>query len=458
MKTQRVEYADQVRQPQVEVAFDELVCYLLDLGAVPNPHGWKLLRSTGLWTPVGCCLMMSPEGREDALTVAPSNDSDGNLSLAVAWSSSWITRDYSNLPPYWVRLPSPPQKAEDINQASSSSGGHNESSSNPEDELEKAKRDTQKETTAEIQSPNHENIPRSSDAITCQISMSGLVTALTEQNHYGAPSTLNLDSLYIDHLRVHPLKSTGVWFASAATAFGTSSQTILWNYKIPDEILSFARKETVPCGVLVVLGMADESETPDWATKHRDYGAAIDQFARRSQEQRTAMAAEALMSPAQREAAVQARMRRENEQRMQDMRDKVRTDQIRRDQRMMEALQSPKWDTKLVSEHSLPWLQARGHWDKTLSVKDVVGFMLHRMVLDGEFAANICRMLDKWKAWADVGGMKQSDYQAVQDDQDDFANAALLVAMIRDTSTALEGTVSMDLQECLRMWRKVRLG
>jgi hypothetical protein len=39
LNTQRVEYADQLRQPQVEVAFDELVCYLLDLGAQPDPHG-----------------------------------------------------------------------------------------------------------------------------------------------------------------------------------------------------------------------------------------------------------------------------------------------------------------------------------------------------------------------------------------------------------------------------------
>lgn len=125
---------------------------------------------------------------------------------------------------------------------------------------------------------------------------------------------------------------------------------------------------------------------------------------------------------------------------------------------MMEALQSPRWDTKLVAEHCLRWLQEKGHWDSSSTVKDVVGFILHRMVLDGEFAASICRMLDKWKAWADVGGMKQSDYQAVQDDQVDFAHAILLVAIIRDASSALEGTLSMDLQECLRMWRKVRLG
>src|SRR5512140_3375661 len=49
LQNQRIEYADQLRQPQVEVAFDELVSYLLDLGAVPEPHGFRLLRSTGLW-------------------------------------------------------------------------------------------------------------------------------------------------------------------------------------------------------------------------------------------------------------------------------------------------------------------------------------------------------------------------------------------------------------------------
>ncbi|KAJ3459585.1 hypothetical protein MRS44_015658 [Fusarium solani] len=457
MKTQRVEYADQVRQPQVEVSFDELVCYLLDLGAVPNPHGWKLLRSTGLWTPVGCSLMMSPDGREDALTVALSNDSDGNLSLAVAWSSSWITRDYSNLPPYWVRLPAPPQKQEVPDQgASSEAAGSSRRGS--EEGLAKPEKPDKGMDSIELDSIHQENSSQSKKAITCQIAMSGIVTALTEQTHYGNQSNFNLDSLYVDHLRIHPVKSDGVWFASAATAFGTSSQTILWNYKIPDEILYFARKETVPCGVLVVLGMVDESETPDWATKHNDYGASIDQFARRSQERRAAMAAEARMAPAQREVAVRERMRKETEQSMHDMRDKMRADQQRRDQRMMEALQSPKWDTKLVAEHSLQWLKANGHWDASLTLKDVVGFMLHRMVLDGEFASNIFRMLDLWKAWGDVGGMRQSDYQAVQDDKPGFANATLLVALIRDTSTAVEGTVSMDLQECLRMWRKVRLG
>jgi hypothetical protein len=80
------------------------------------------------------------------------------------------------------------------------------------------------------------------------------------------------------------------------------------------------------------------------------------------------------------------------------------------------------------------------------------------MVLDGQFAASVYRMLDLWKAWADNGGMRRTDLAAVQDDQLSFARASLLIAVIKDTSTALEGTLSMDLQECLRMWKQVRLG
>ncbi|RFU78077.1 hypothetical protein TARUN_4138 [Trichoderma arundinaceum] len=457
MKTQRVEYADQVRQPQVEIAFDELVSYLLDLGAVPNPHGWKLLRSTGLWAPVGCSLMMSPDGREKALTVAPLDDSDGHLSLAVAWSSSWITRDHAHLPPYWVRLPSPAGKSKE---PGSSIGGFrgkkDEKKVQGSDEYQiqdGGASDAASHDDADfVERQVHSNIQHD---ITCEISLSGLVTALiqADPNRSTAP-----ESLYIDHLRIQSRRSDGIWFASAATAYGTSSQTILWNYKIPDEILSFSRKETVPCGILVLLGMVDESETPEWATKYNDYGASLDQFSQRSREQRQAMEAEARMAPAQREQAVKDRMRRETEQRMQDMRDKMRTDQQRRDQRAMEALQSPRWDTKLVADYCLKWLKARGVWDESLSVKEIVGFMLHRMVRDGEFTSTVCKMLDTWKAWADMGGMRKVDYQAIQENQSTFAEATLLIALIKDTSDALEGTLAMDLQECLRMWHKVRLG
>lgn len=43
-------------------------------------------------------------------------------------------------------------------------------------------------------------------------------------------------------------------------------------------------------------------------------------------------------------------------------------------------------------------------------VEEVVEFMLPRVVFDGEVTADICRLLNKWKGWTDVGGIKQSDY------------------------------------------------
>jgi hypothetical protein len=140
------------------------------------------------------------------------------------------------------------------------------------------------------------------------------------------------------------------------------------------------------------------------------------------------------------------------------VRDKTRLDAQRRDARLMEALQSPRWDVKRVAEHNLSWLKRRNEVPESMGNKEVVGIVLHQMVLDGEFASSLCRMLDLWKNWAENGGMRKSDMAALREDQLAFARASLLVAMIKDTSTALEGTLSTDLQECLRMWRKVRLG
>lgn len=136
----------------------------------------------------------------------------------------------------------------------------------------------------------------------------------------------------------------------------------------------------------------------------------------------------------------------------------MRQDAHRRDTRVTEALQSPKWETKLVAERNLAWLKKTGEAAESVGLKDVVGTILHRMVLDGQYASAIVRMLDAWKAWADIGGMKRGDFASLQTDQVLFSEATLLVALIKDTTTALEGTLSVDLQECLRMWRKVRLG
>ncbi|KAK6845802.1 hypothetical protein PG995_009386 [Apiospora arundinis] len=456
IKTQRVEYADQLRQPQVEVAFDELVSYLLDLGAVPDPHGWKLLRSTGLWTPAGCALMTA-RGGQKALSIAPLDDSDGHLSLAVNWMPSWTTRDFSSLPPYWVRLPPPPPKKPEPSESAEAST--TQDPSEMADDEGAAKKDAasvhSKESIDSIEKQGKENVVK---PITCEISIDGLATAISQEADL-LRSDSSLHSLFIGHLRVRRDKQDGMWFASACTAYGTTNQTMLWNYKIPDEILAFARRDTVPCGVLVLLRVVDDAETPEWATKHNTMDEQHEQFVRQNTERQLAMRAEQQMSPADRQRAAAARMDRENMQRMQDMRDRMRLDRQRLEARESEALQSPKWDTKLVAERNLRWLKLRRIVDESLELKEAVGTLLHRMVLDGQFTSSICSMLDLWKAWADNGGMRRSDYIALRDDPETFAHASLLVAMIKEATTASdEGSLSVELQECMRMWRTVRLG
>ena len=334
VKTQRVEYADQVKQPQATVALDELVCYLMDLGAVPDSQGWQLLRSAGLWAPVGCCLMRSPDGREKALTVGPLHDSDGHLSLTLAWSSSWVSRGATHLPPYWIRLASNPRTAGRHQKTTSTDG----TGADLKDRDEKPKEPLLPVTEDHEQSTSHSKRVSLGDSIdaeghfneqrdlNCEIEGTGLVAA-----HPAADNSERTDSppqpLYIEHLRLPSSRSTaipgnakdGVWWASSATAYGTSSRTVLWNYKIPDEILAFAAKTSVPCGIMVILGMVDEAEAPDWATKYEDAAkTSMEIFVQRSDERRMAMSAESRMTPDQRQHAVRERMMRESQQTMRD--------------------------------------------------------------------------------------------------------------------------------------------
>ncbi|KDN70723.1 hypothetical protein CSUB01_08320 [Colletotrichum sublineola] len=443
LKTQRVEYADQLRQPQADINFEELVSYLLDLGAVPDAHGWRLLRSTGLWTPVGCTLMHSPDGQHKALTIAPLNDSDGHLSLSVTWSSHWTTRSHQSLPPYWVRLPPPPEVP----------------LTDPQPQPAKDAKETPSPTSS-ISSIARAVDTAAKSPIACKISSHGLIAAHPEADD-DRPAT----PLHIDHVRIRPGLSAGVWFASAATAYGTSSATILWNYHIPDDILRFARGSSVPCGVLELLGVVDASQTPEWASSHDDMRDNLDLVSRRMREQRNAMAAESRMSPKDKEQAVRDRMRKEADQRLDDLRDKMRLDVQRRDLRVHEAIQSPKWDAALVASHALPWLRRHGHLAPDIGTgtaadgpRAAAAALLHRMLRDSAFAAQTAAVLDAWKAWADNGGMRKADLDALREAPAPFALASLLVAVIRDAGTAAEGGPSVDLQECLSMWRQVRLG
>ncbi len=46
LKTQRIDDADQLRQPQAEIGFEELISFPIDLCAVPNANGFRMLRGS----------------------------------------------------------------------------------------------------------------------------------------------------------------------------------------------------------------------------------------------------------------------------------------------------------------------------------------------------------------------------------------------------------------------------
>ncbi|EPE27770.1 hypothetical protein GLAREA_04561 [Glarea lozoyensis ATCC 20868] len=462
LKTQRIDYADQLRQPQAEIGFEELVSFLLDLGGVPDPVGFRMLRASGLWVPVGTVLLRSPNEEEAVLFVAPLDDSDGNLSLSVRWSSDWGMRDPASLPPYWVLI-----KGAGVTVESVDSTTKNETQ-NSDDVTEKG------EMTAGVADPV-ENQPKEDDEVCktsktdkyipdaedvtidlrCQIGSLGITTAIPDSSD----SDL-FDEFDIQHLEVSEVfpNTTGTWFASTITALGTTSQTVLWSYKISPEILSFAKKDTIPCGIMVLLSVVAEDLTPEWSTQYNDAEEEREASFRQMRENSRALMNETSLSPADRAKAAAERQMRTHDQYVDKMNAKRRRDAQRAETRIVEALQSPKWNASLVANHFLGWLKEKGHVQESHDLRRAVEVTLWRMVCDASYAAEIGSMLDSWKRLVDDGGMRKADYLALKGDLVPFAFASLMVAVIANSVTAASGSLAVDLQECVRVWKKVRLG
>jgi len=445
LKTQRIDYSDQLRQPQAEIEFEGLISFLLDLGAIPDQVGFRLLRGSGLWVPAGTALLLSPDKHEKVLSIAPLDDSDGHLSLSVRWSSNWAMRDHHSLPPYWVLIEGlPPTRP---------------SPSIDDGEKQALAKATTESPVVEAKKPaTSKYIPileESPPAIRCQIGLNGLVTAIPED--FDAQMFDNLD---VTHLEVDDAgtNTTGIWFASAITALGTSSQTILWNYKIPSDILSFAKKDSIPCGILVLLSVVEEAATPEWATQYDDAEEQREAQFRKMREQSRAMLRESQLSPAEKQKAIKERQMKSHEEWLDELNTTRRRDAQRAETRVVEALQSPKWDNKLVAEHNLIWLKKEGLVDESHTLERAVEVLLWRMVNDPQLTGDLGKMLEEWKAFVDNGGLRKADYLALKEAQPMFAFASLFLALIKDSVTAAHGSLAMDLQECVRIWKKVRLG
>ncbi|KAK0124306.1 hypothetical protein ONS95_009277 [Cadophora gregata] len=483
LKTQRIDYSDQLRQPQAEIGFEELLSFLLDLGAVPDPSGFRMLRGSGLWVPIGTPLLLSPDRHEAVLTIAPLDDSDGKLSLAVRWSSNWGMRDPASLPPYWVRLRGADPSRPTIAQQSKNRKDAGEVTNTNEKSMTSLEADCKySDGTSIVKASddwknnimNEASLPASSarigidhpetnlsaiedivPTIRCQVGVHGLISATPEDLDPLLFEALDTKHLAVDETTVN---SVSVWFASVLTALSTSSQTILWNYKIPAEILAFAKRDTIPCGVLVLLNIVEESATPEWATKYNDDEEMREAQMRRQRDQSKALMREMQLPPAEKSRAFHERVRKEHDDWIDGLNATRRRDAQRAETRIIEAIQSPKWDNKLVAEHNLLWLKKEGHIGETHDLKRSVEFLLWRMVNEPIFAQELAQSLDSWQAFVDNGGLRKAEYVDLKEHQVMFGYASLLLAVIKASVTAAHGSLGMDLQECMRIWKTVRLG
>jgi len=179
---------------------------------------------------------------------------------------------------------------------------------------------------------------------------------------------------------------------------------------------------------------------------------------RKLQEQSRAMMKESQLPPDQKAAAFNERRLKAHDDWMESLKATRRRDAQRAETRMVEAIQSPKWDNKLVAQHNLAWLKKKDHVEESHDLKRVVEVLLWRMVNDPKLAADLATVLDSWKAFVDNGGIRRIDFQILKENQVAFASASLLVAIIEDSVSATHGSLAMDLQECIRVWKKVRLG
>lgn len=179
---------------------------------------------------------------------------------------------------------------------------------------------------------------------------------------------------------------------------------------------------------------------------------------RQIREESTAIIRERLMTAEQRLAAFHERARKQHEDWFEDLRQARHREELRAETRMMEALQSPRWDSRLVAEHNLTWLKVQKYVGEQEDMKGVAEDLLFRMLTDRTFAIELTMVLDVWKAWSANGEMRRADFNEIKEKQEMFSHASLIISVSQSSVTAIKGSLAMDLQESIRIWKKVRLG
>jgi hypothetical protein len=260
------------------------------------------------------------------------------------------------------------------------------------------------------------------------------------------------------HLRSfhNECNSSALWFSCAATALG-APQGGLWSFAIPNDILALSNLDSVPCGVLVLMGLCGDDAVPTWRTPHDGELERVEQQ-HRFMERSRRMMDEMRLPPAERQKAMAKRTQDEFREQVFENQKRRLEDEKRRAAEMVEALGSQRLGIGPVAEAARKWLVEKGYVDEKEGIDEIVEVLLWEMVRIQEVISEVAKMLDAWKNWADNGGMTKAQFDFVKGSPLTFAYAACILSMIKDTGGTVSSSVVSDLQECLRMWKRVRLG
>ena len=163
------------------------------------------------------------------------------------------------------------------------------------------------------------------------------------------------------------------------------------------------------------------------------------------------------MPPAQAEASRRAREQADLWTFHDEHREAIRARKEYEEKRMGEALNSQRIGNKRVTEANLAWLIDKQDIPTKYTMEELAQAALYLMVIDSSQAQKIAEILDRWMVWSQTGGMNRSEISFLQENKKSFCYASSLVSIIEDASNS-EGQVTTDMQECLKVWKKVRLG
>ncbi|KAK6356841.1 hypothetical protein TWF718_001181 [Orbilia javanica] len=472
--TGRVHYHLRLRermvQPQAEIDFEKLVTFLLDRGAVPDAEGVRMLKTMGLQTPrMTRLLTTSGPAKRSVLVVSNPEEAEGHLSLSLFWADELGSRNEGSLPPYWARLqgselqleqapePTAEEEPAEVPDTANESG---EKSGDTKTDPPTTEKEAPPPPFPAINTPAHWGVEDSKSRLPVRLFLgtTGLEDAKIE--------TLDGSDVYgsfrIEHLKFQYPGSTSnmnAWFAAGAVTTLADYHKGLWKYSIPMDVIRFSQKDTMPHGTLVWLGLLEEEETPMMIARREAKVKAFHE--QRHQEFLDGMRQRELeknMPEQMRQQAQRSRQMASAQAMLQKQREEQRERQEEEFRKKELALTSHRVTQAVVSAACLEYLKKEGYVPTSVNVQQVCEGMLYKMLFEEDFASRICKILDGWMGWGEVGVMNDRHLDELKKDTAGFCFAGVLLAVIGERAKSAETWAGSDLAECQRVFRSVYLG